>query len=96
MKMEEGKILDFTPVLCKKSGMGFEAGKVYAAYDCKMSKGVIFQGEYKFAEGFDYPSILAGLSMREAVDGVELYAPWEAEVREEVPVFVLDAFPEIK
>ena len=75
--------------------MGFEAGKVYAAYDCKMSKGIIFQGEYKFAEGFDNPSILAGFSMRETVGGVELYAPWGAEIREEVPTFILDAFPKL-
>ena len=90
--MEEGKILDFTPVLCKKSGRGFEAGKVYAAYDYMLSKGVIRQGEFKSPEGFEPPEMQAGLSIREAIGGYELYAPWDMEVKDELPVFVLNAF----
>lgn len=94
MEQEKKALLDFTPVLCTKSGMGFEAGKVYAAYDHKLSKGVIRQGEFKSPEGFELPQMQTGLSIREAIGGYELYSPWDMEVKDELPVFALNAFTE--
>lgn len=89
-------IFDFIPVLCTKSAMGFEAGRIYAAYPHDIGLfGVIQTGNLNESGRRELPTFAPGHVMRKAVGGTEIGVPWEEDSQEEWPRFMLDAF-EIK